>query len=125
MIRRPPRSTRTDTLFPYTTLFRSTYPCDGEGRARNAAARDSHAAARHPAFGSRSDDAGGVKSLFLSFPRRRGSMSTAGVQSASHHYRVASVRAGNKANTHNAHITNAKDNECSYRLYLVVKGSIA
>src|SRR3546814_3365345 len=27
MIRRPPRSTRTDTLFPYTTLFRSTLPC--------------------------------------------------------------------------------------------------
>src|SRR3546814_15845543 len=25
MIRRPPRSTRTDTLFPYTTLFRSAY----------------------------------------------------------------------------------------------------
>src|SRR3546814_20410763 len=26
MIRRPPRSTRTDTLFPYTTLFRSEQP---------------------------------------------------------------------------------------------------
>src|SRR3546814_19576047 len=26
MIRRPPRSTRTDTLFPYTTLFRSNMP---------------------------------------------------------------------------------------------------
>src|SRR3546814_4133147 len=26
MIRRPPRSTRTDTLFPYTTLFRSHAP---------------------------------------------------------------------------------------------------
>src|SRR3546814_11115714 len=26
MIRRPPRSTRTDTLFPYTTLFRSNQP---------------------------------------------------------------------------------------------------
>src|SRR3546814_13901750 len=26
MIRRPPRSTRTDTLFPYTTLFRSQRP---------------------------------------------------------------------------------------------------
>src|SRR3546814_2921637 len=26
MIRRPPRSTRTDTLFPYTTLFRSKEP---------------------------------------------------------------------------------------------------
>src|SRR3546814_9614634 len=25
MIRRPPRSTRTDTLFPYTTLFRSVW----------------------------------------------------------------------------------------------------
>src|SRR3546814_15173973 len=25
MIRRPPRSTRTDTLFPYTTLFRATH----------------------------------------------------------------------------------------------------
>src|SRR3546814_2006335 len=30
MIRRPPRSTRTDTLFPYTTLFRSLDPA---GRA--------------------------------------------------------------------------------------------
>src|SRR3546814_8917440 len=30
MIRRPPRSTRTDTLFPYTTLFRSNAPA-GQG----------------------------------------------------------------------------------------------
>src|SRR3546814_17070844 len=29
MIRRPPRSTRTDTLFPYTTLFRSPYQLSG------------------------------------------------------------------------------------------------
>src|SRR3546814_9853013 len=28
MIRRPPRSTRTDTLFPYTTLFRSRLRSD-------------------------------------------------------------------------------------------------
>src|SRR3546814_5319847 len=34
MIRRPPRSTRTDTLFPYTTLFRSTCP----GGSRRVAA---------------------------------------------------------------------------------------
>src|SRR3546814_8527012 len=33
MIRRPPRSTRTDTLFPYTTLFRSAW---SERRARHA-----------------------------------------------------------------------------------------
>src|SRR3546814_13881794 len=30
MIRRPPRSTRTDTLFPYTTLFRSVRVKDYE-----------------------------------------------------------------------------------------------
>src|SRR3546814_6068106 len=29
MIRRPPRSTRTDTLFPYTTLFRSPVQAGG------------------------------------------------------------------------------------------------
>src|SRR3546814_11653902 len=34
MIRRPPRSTRTDTLFPYTTLFRS-----GRDAAADIAAR--------------------------------------------------------------------------------------
>src|SRR3546814_15828684 len=31
MIRRPPRSTRTDTLFPYTTLFRSGLLCRNAG----------------------------------------------------------------------------------------------
>src|SRR3546814_2643575 len=33
MIRRPPRSTRTDTLFPYTTLFRSYQQADGPNAA--------------------------------------------------------------------------------------------
>src|SRR3546814_10296508 len=45
MIRRPPRSTRTDTLFPYTTLFRSNYQLEAQdlgsalrsvGRASNS-----------------------------------------------------------------------------------------
>src|SRR3546814_8114662 len=38
MIRRPPRSTRTDTLFPYTTLFRSpsgVVEAEDGARARN------------------------------------------------------------------------------------------
>src|SRR3546814_8252970 len=35
MIRRPPRSTRTDTLFPYTTLFRSTFLSDVTNSAAN------------------------------------------------------------------------------------------
>src|SRR3546814_10257801 len=39
MIRRPPRSTRTDTLFPYTTLFRSfliAVSTDPDGRIASA-----------------------------------------------------------------------------------------
>src|SRR3546814_10292345 len=35
MIRRPPRSTRTDTLFPYTTLFRSRLDALGEVTAHD------------------------------------------------------------------------------------------
>src|SRR3546814_2347011 len=35
MIRRPPRSTRTDTLFPYTTLFRSLFRLDLDKAARH------------------------------------------------------------------------------------------
>src|SRR3546814_9895150 len=38
MIRRPPRSTRTDTLFPYTTLFRSTRLRPHRHRGGDAAA---------------------------------------------------------------------------------------
>src|SRR3546814_18918018 len=36
MIRRPPRSTRTDTLFPYTTLFRSIGGSGVSGQRRAA-----------------------------------------------------------------------------------------
>src|SRR3546814_2769506 len=45
MIRRPPRSTRTDTLFPYTTLFRS--PGDRAPRRRPRAV-DHRAPCRRP-----------------------------------------------------------------------------
>src|SRR3546814_4063348 len=34
MVRRPPRSTRTDTLFPYTTLFRSRVACGNQPMSR-------------------------------------------------------------------------------------------
>src|SRR3546814_5346553 len=47
MIRRPPRSTRTDTLFPYTTLFRSVghgADCDQIEQARQIR-RDARCAA--------------------------------------------------------------------------------
>src|SRR3546814_217445 len=56
MIRRPPRSTRTDTLFPYTTLFRSPPSAPPPGLRRGArlgVAPESHkvkAPARSPAI---------------------------------------------------------------------------
>src|SRR3546814_15016749 len=43
MIRRPPRSTRTDTLFPYTTLFRSVRALLEAESARLAALRGTDA----------------------------------------------------------------------------------
>src|SRR3546814_6558293 len=51
MIRRPPRSTRTDTLFPYTTLFRShrrgrTSPPPPARRTRNRSAESPRAPPR-------------------------------------------------------------------------------
>src|SRR3546814_12824435 len=55
MIRRPPRSTRTDTLFPYTTLFRSPdrslHP-DHRRRAVAAAARQREAELRRARSGA-------------------------------------------------------------------------
>src|SRR3546814_20774572 len=49
MIRRPPRSTRTDTLFPYTTLFRSRALAgrDGPADRRLFAVADEPLVARH------------------------------------------------------------------------------
>src|SRR3546814_3334567 len=54
MIRRPPRSTRTDTIFPYTTLFRSNCQPAGEAsqRSRRGAFRrqvSGHLGIRQPA----------------------------------------------------------------------------
>src|SRR3546814_9555125 len=45
MLRRPPRSPRTDTLFPYTTLFRSPDPA-GSDRPRRDRPRNRRRAAR-------------------------------------------------------------------------------
>src|SRR3546814_13341319 len=53
MIRRPPRSTRTDTLFPYTTLFRSSLASHPNGRDisrkhRAAAYKSGSSSPHHP-----------------------------------------------------------------------------
>src|SRR3546814_4037472 len=64
MIRRPPRSTRTDTLFPYTTLFRSTI----SRRAR-------------PSVPATTSSAGAAASAKSSFSRRRSEEHTSELQS--------------------------------------------
>src|SRR3546814_2785886 len=78
MIRRPPRSTRTDTLFPYTTLFRSRrgFPARSparrrEGRTRQGGSgavggRRQHAAGlddRNPAAGRSEEHTSELQSL--------------------------------------------------------------
>src|SRR3546814_3169915 len=55
MIRRPPRSTRTDTLFPYTTLFRSPGRSDRE-RQRRTRRRAVRIGDRHSATPRRSEE---------------------------------------------------------------------
>src|SRR3546814_9472119 len=64
MIRRPPRSTRTDTLVPYTTLFRSSRArpgvAAGDGAAGARPGRAGGAWHGEPGAGRGADDAGGV-----------------------------------------------------------------
>src|SRR3546814_7330179 len=59
MIRRPPRSTRTDTLFPYTTLFRSLPESSSSSTTRESFRRGSTCGDRPVArwrFSSRSEE---------------------------------------------------------------------
>src|SRR3546814_12986596 len=57
MIRRPPRSTRTDTLFPYTTLFRSSLNPDRAHARIQLFSRTRHPSrTRAPPGGGRSEE---------------------------------------------------------------------
>src|SRR3546814_14602897 len=58
MIRRPPRSTRTDTLFPYTTLFRSLRPLAGGREEGRSQAQPCEHLGRHRRRGGRAAEAG-------------------------------------------------------------------
>src|SRR3546814_288038 len=62
MIRRPPRSTRTDTLFPYTTLFRSER---GEPAGKVAADHVAVAAVGGPARDELREDRGAARKAAL------------------------------------------------------------
>src|SRR3546814_4204872 len=77
MIRRPPRTTRPDTLFPYTTLFRSRHGSDMGGATPAAAAHaGAVAGARQSRRTGRADAVGGaVAGRWTVTARRRGARS--------------------------------------------------
>src|SRR3546814_16944424 len=99
MIRRPPRSTRTDTLFPYTTLFRSDCGADGGGATVAAGAGLSRlprlVAAAHAAGDGRGHPGRGVGGGRLPAPAVRAHVRAAG-------YRRA-VRVGHRMHGGRAH----------------------
>src|SRR3546814_11669991 len=90
MIRRPPRSTRTDTLFPYTTLFRSSRRIQGQARhvdARQCRAEVDALLYRH---GSVQDGEGQGQGV-----TRRGREALLSYTRPDHYFRPAAPRANN------------------------------
>src|SRR3546814_3814997 len=79
MIRRPPRSTRTDTLFPYTTLFRSGQRADDVARAQLVCAAGVDAQRGHGRLRHRARLAGQGRDLFPA--QRRSEEHTSELQS--------------------------------------------
>src|SRR3546814_19484770 len=78
MLRRPPRSTRTDTLFPYTTLFRSIAFGHGSLLAVQASEGTAVCAARKPErefaagiYGRRKTNIQPYQSVIVSMPDPR------------------------------------------------------
>src|SRR3546814_18787470 len=88
MIRRPPRSTRTDTLFPYTTLFRSEDQAHRQqrvGRAEDDPLGDDaprhhvgQRAGRHPVEGAVGDHSGDAALAAARAPQLRSAALHAG-----------------------------------------------
>src|SRR3546814_4924363 len=79
MIRRPPRTTRTDTLFPYTTLFRSCQAAHSVLRSRVAVRR--HAGRRRSARRGAESVRGGSSRARTTAPARRSEEHTSELQS--------------------------------------------
>src|SRR3546814_15772928 len=69
MIRRPPRSTRTDTLFPYTTLFRS--PVAAHAQVPEAGQRPEDKESKADEDAARGDEANGPADLVAETLRAR------------------------------------------------------
>src|SRR3546814_13651862 len=100
MIRRPPRSTRTDTLFPYTTLFRSAR-ARTEGDPYLPFLRRLHQEARRGAGSARRNLATSARNILIAHPPsavgRVGRMNTVGEAKTDAHPDRQSVVLGKSA----------------------------
>src|SRR3546814_1362462 len=116
MIRRPPRSTRTDTLLPYTTLFRS--PCAGR---RVLGDRDRQGPPRRkPRNRSAGDRGCGHGGAAIEVPQhRRSEEHTSELQSLMRiSYAVFCLKKKNNSKQHNNTCTDEKDKKHdNYILY--------
>src|SRR3546814_10418336 len=110
MIRRPPRSTRTDTLFPYTTLFRSSDPArapGGRSRRDPGLAEPASFEPDAPSSAAPHREAQDDDAAFLRTPSRPGvpAPPTAAVQLSYRRYPPAERGAGDRAALSSARAT--------------------
>src|SRR3546814_8852491 len=109
MIRRPPISTRTVTLFPYTTLFRSREPIFFLSPLRSPG--------NHHAMGIRRRNSGcrrARNSAFRGWPSRpRSEEHTSELQSLMRiSYAVFCLKKKNTTNLHKVYLSSTTDNTC-------------
>src|SRR3546814_3482431 len=113
MIRRPPRSTRTDTLFPYTTLFRSraTWGRYSRPPAHSTRTRPARSATRRST--EEAEAMPDNRMARLDLPRRRRSEEhTSELQSLMRiSYAVFCLKKKNKTKPHNPHTTHTVPTE--------------
>src|SRR3546814_4417276 len=106
MIRRPPRSTRTDTLFPYTTLFRSADKNTSSMPTTDTSAGTDSPASRKPAI-----KPSAIMSLTATTPVGRSEEHTSELQSLMRiSYAVFCLKKKNNTTKNNANALNKQHN---------------
>src|SRR3546814_7858790 len=106
MIRRPPRSTRTDTLCPYTTLFRSRRAAEEPRHLRPRSGFRNHCHARQFPAARATDRPGSTWSRSLpTRHNRRSEEHTSELQSLMRiSYAVFCLKKNKKTHTHKVHV---------------------
>src|SRR3546814_10318456 len=101
MIRRPPRSTRTDTLFPYTTLFRSLRFGREEGLDGQLGEADVEGGAEHRGGAEEAEDAAITRQFQRHRNAAQGMLRRNPVWPGARRHRVALDRKSTRLNSSN------------------------